>query len=123
MATLFYCWDAYVVQNTSGALFTGMNLCVHTIMYAYYACTYFGRLPNLIRAMITGFQLIQMLSGTAITIAHLHCDNTNLAQKANSQWALLMYISYFILFAKLFVESYITKKGKPSDDNQKKKIA
>lgn len=110
MATLLYCWDAYVLQNTSGALFTGMNLCVHAVMYGYYAFTYFGRLPNALRAVITGLQLLQMIAGTAITIAHLQCSNTNGAQKTNSSWALAMYISYFALFSKLFFDSYVAKE-------------
>lgn len=111
MATLLYCWDAYVVRNTSGALFTAMNLWVHSIMYGYYACTYFGRLPNGLRALITGLQLIQMVAGTSITIAHIQCDNTNSVQSSNSKWALLMYFSYFLLFGKLFIQSYLTKKS------------
>ena len=75
MATLMYCWDGYVVQNTGGAIFTGMNLCVHTIMYAYYAITYFGRVPNFFRALITALQLLQMIVGTTVTVMHLQCAN------------------------------------------------
>lgn len=110
MATLLYCWDAYVVRNTSGALFTGMNLCVHTVMYGYYALAYFGRLPNTVRAMITGLQLIQMVAGTSITIAYVWCENNNEEQTRNSKWALVMYFSYILLFGKLFIESYVTNK-------------
>jgi elongation of very long chain fatty acids protein 6 len=114
MATLMYCWNAYIVINTSGALFTGMNLVVHTIMYAYYAATYFGRLPNSLRALITGLQLLQMIAGTLITIQHLRCANTNSEQRTNSMWALAMYFSYFLLFGKLFIDSYLTKPVKKS---------
>jgi hypothetical protein len=105
-----YCWDGYVVQNQGGAIFTGMNLCVHTFMYLYYAATFFGRLPNYLRAVITSLQLIQMVIGTYVTIAHLNCLDITDSQRVNSMWAMGMYISYFILFAKLFVDQYIIKK-------------
>lgn len=110
IATLMYCWDGYVVQNQGGAIFTGMNLCVHTFMYLYYAATFFGRLPNYLRAVITSLQLIQMVIGTYVTIAHLNCLDITDSQRVNSMWAMGMYISYFILFAKLFVDQYIIKK-------------
>jgi hypothetical protein len=71
MATLLYCWDAYVRHNPSGSVFTGMNLCVHTIMYAYYAATFFGRLPNVLRVVITSLQLLQMVVGVAAVVTHL----------------------------------------------------
>lgn len=111
MATLLYCWDAYISCNTSGALFTGMNLCVHTIMYSYYALTYFGRLPNVLRAFITGLQILQMVAGMAITVAHIQCENASDAQAGNSKWALAMYFSFFLLFGKLFFDSYISTRA------------
>jgi elongation of very long chain fatty acids protein 6 len=109
MATLMYCWDAFILSNPSGGVFAGMNLCVHTIMYAYYAATYFGRLPNGLRVVITSLQLLQMLVGVAAVITHLQCENAERAVLVNSQWALAMYISYFVLFAKLFYDSYMFK--------------
>jgi elongation of very long chain fatty acids protein 6 len=112
MATLMYCWDGYVVRNSGGAIFTAMNLCVHTIMYAYYAATYFGRLPNFLRATITLLQLSQMVIGTVVTVVHVQCSGINQSQYYNSICALLMYLSYFVLFAKLFWESHVSKEKK-----------
>ena len=109
MATLMYCWDAYILHNPSGSVFTGMNLCVHTIMYAYYAATYFGRLPNSLRVVITSLQLLQMVVGVAAVVTHLGCETTEGDLLRNSQWALAMYFSYFVLFAKLFYDSYMVK--------------
>lgn len=112
MATLLYCWDAYVLHNPSGSVFTGMNLCVHTIMYAYYAATYFGRLPNSLRVAITTLQLAQMVVGVWAVVTHLQCPSTEGALRTNSQWALAMYFSYSVLFSKLFYDSYVAKKSK-----------
>lgn len=110
MATLLYCWDAYILHNPSGGVFTGMNLCVHTIMYAYYAATFFGRLPNGLRVVITSLQLLQMVVGVAAVVTHLRCADTAGDLLTNSRWALAMYFSYFVLFAKLFYDSYMVKK-------------
>ena len=110
MATLMYCWDAFILHNPSGSIFGCMNLSVHTIMYAYYAATYFGRLPNGLRVVITSLQLLQMVVGVVAVITHLQCDNTEGALKTNSQYALAMYFSYFFLFGKLFYDSYVVKK-------------
>lgn len=109
MATLMYCWDAFILHNPSGSVFGGMNLCVHTIMYAYYAATYFGRLPNGLRVVITSLQLLQMVVGVAAVVMHLQCEDTEGALKTNSQYALAMYFSYFLLFGKLFYDSYVVE--------------
>ena len=94
-----------------------MNLCVHTVMYSYYAATFFGRLPNALRGVITGLQLLQMAVGVSAVVTHLGClsdssDNSNSnseeALRFNSQCALAMYFSYLVLFGKLFYDSYLT---------------
>lgn len=116
--SLLFCWDAYVLRNPSGGVFTGMNLCVHTLMYSYYAATFFGRLPNVIRGLITALQLLQMGVGVAAVVTHLQClqkhgDQSSSSEhhmRINGYCALAMYFSYLVLFAKLFYDSYLAKK-------------
>jgi hypothetical protein len=80
-------------------------------MYSYYAATYFGRIPNFIRALITSLQLLQMAVGVTATVLHLQCYPQQVSdmQYRNSVLALVMYTSYLLLFSKLFMEQYITK--------------
>jgi len=103
VATLLYCWDAWSVQVQNGGWFAGMNLIVHSVMYSYYAACAFGaRFNNTVRLSITSLQILQMVAGVSIVV-HNMC--TCLDYKFNSYFALVMYVSYMLLFIQLFAAS------------------
>jgi hypothetical protein len=117
---MLYCWHAYVHAVPPGLWFATMNYFVHSIMYGYY---FMMNLSGLTRAIvkpiaktITTLQLLQMVVGmTAIAAAFYHKDNHPngcAVDRANSRMGLIMYTSYFILFASLFKKLYLTPKPK-----------
>jgi len=111
--TLFYCWHAWGLQVQNGGWFAGMNLIVHSVMYSYYAACAFGaRFNNTTRLSITSLQIIQMVAGVAIV---LHNTFTCLDYEFNTYFALVMYVSYMLLFVQLFVASLMTpRRREPS---------
>lgn len=117
IATLMYCWDAWGVQVQNGGWFAGMNLIVHSIMYSYYAACAFGqKFSNTTRLSITTLQILQMVAGVAIVVHNLV---TCLDHPINTYAALIMYISYMILFVKLFVASFSRSPRGKADANKK----
>uniref|UniRef100_A0A7S1MTL2 Elongation of fatty acids protein n=1 Tax=Neobodo designis TaxID=312471 RepID=A0A7S1MTL2_NEODS len=127
---MLYCWHAYLHGVAPGLWFASMNFFVHSIMYGYY---FMMNLSNVTRKIvkplaqtITTLQLLQMVVGmTAIVAAFYYLDNhpdSCAIDRANSRMGLIMYTSYFILFASLFKKLYLTPKpkgakGKKADDD------
>jgi len=119
VATLWYCWDAWGVQVQNGGWFAGMNLVVHSVMYSYYAACAFGaEFSKTTRLSITTLQILQMVAGTAIV---LHNMFTCFDYKFNTYFALVMYISYMILFVKLFAES-LSRPSRPKGKEDAQKV-
>merc|ERR550514_1606128 len=97
-----------------------MNFLVHSIMYFYYFCTAIGLYKYVAWSapFITTIQLLQMLGGWIFTfyVAKFQYEATakgikplEACQTATGNWklAMMMYTSYFILFAILFFDKYI----------------
>ena len=64
---------------------------------------------------ITLLQLTQMVVGIAVTVRAVVVQSGGgecHVNKTNSILGLLMYLSYFLLFLKLFIDSYVVKGGK-----------
>jgi len=92
-------------------------------MYSYYAARALGfRVPKKVAMVITSSQLIQMVIGAYVTyyaferkLANEPCN----ISYGTAKLALIMYGSYFALFAQFFVNSYLfvrdTKKFEKSD--------
>ena len=101
--------------NTYG---TAMNLTVHSVMYTWYAATRTGwKSPKWLMMFVTTIQLVQMVGGLIIAyIAGLSgrpgCNQWMQKHPLGVYCALGMYGSYFVLFAKLFVDNYIFPKKK-----------
>ena len=116
LATMCYCaWATMEVwrYNNTNPFFAGMNLCVHSIMYTWYAATRRGwRSPKWLMMCVTFLQLIQMVFGAGIVMiasSFLYEDDRCTWKKADpwgSTLCLFMYLSYFVLFGQLFATSY-----------------
>ncbi|KAL6047976.1 Elongation of very long chain fatty acids protein [Balamuthia mandrillaris] len=104
LATLIFCWEACALNVSTGVWFAGMNLTVHSIMYSYYCLTAMGyRFSQPLRLSITSLQISQMVMGLIIIVSQLSfCSEFH---ERNTYFGLAMYLSYFVLFAKLFVEN------------------
>lgn len=66
---------------------------------------------------ITTIQIIQMVIGMAITTYHLMIqDDANPAAcsavSSSARLGFVMYLSYFVLFAQLFMKKYLSKGSK-----------
>ncbi|AYU77317.1 fatty acid elongase, putative [Leishmania donovani] len=113
MTTMLYCWHSYAM-NISGALvFAGMNYAMHSLMYFYYficSCGY-RKYVRPSAPVITFLQIAQMVVGMTVQAVTLYvlgftnrrCDSN----AANARLGFMMYLSYFILFSKLFYDSYL----------------
>lgn len=124
---LLFTWFASFYQVTVGWPFIIMNTLVHTFMYYYYAVVEIGHRPKWNKLLTLG-QTTQMLLGLTFNAiwAYKIINGTCYCWKENLCKTLLiaccfMYGSYFILFAKLFVEKYITPSASPSAAKKTKK--
>merc|ERR1712194_940682 len=125
LATMLYSWygGVFVWQyNNTNTFFAGMNLCVHTIMYSWYAATRTGwRSPKSLMMFVTLIQLLQMVAGVTIVLIATYstvpgCGTWMREEPTGAKCCLFMYASYFVLFAKLFVDNYLT--GKKSEEGE-----
>jgi len=118
---LLFCWDAWVVNNAVGGLFAIMNLCVHSIMYAYYCAAAVGmRFPQILRKNITNLQLTQMVLGCSLCVYNMcNCNRT----PTNNYAGLAMYASYFALFLNFWVQQYVIMPRKKAEAARKEKAA
>lgn len=131
---LLYTWDTYFVELPAGVTFTCVNATVHTIMYFYYfLSTLYGK-PLKWNIYVTILQILQMIFGIFITIYCLYISftyeyndqwNLSLVQNLQKQFsfrqghyiskknilcACAMYLSYFYLFVRYFVNRYFDTK-------------
>ena len=114
ITVLLYSWYSYKDQVAGGGWFMTMNFCVHALMYSYYAARAAGcRVPRPLAALITAAQISQMAVG--VTVAALvwrwmprgDCPS----YPDNVVWAVLMYLSYLLLFSRFFYDAYVRRDG------------
>ncbi|GET87095.1 fatty acid elongase, putative [Leishmania tarentolae] len=113
LTTMLYCWHAYIHNISGGLVFAGMNYAMHSIMYLYYficSCGY-RKYVRPSAPVITLLQIAQMVVGMAVqavTLYILYFTNKRCDSNAtNARLGFMMYLSYFILFSKLFYDSYL----------------
>ncbi|XP_033355328.1 elongation of very long chain fatty acids protein 6-like [Bombus vosnesenskii] len=123
ITVLLYTWYSYGETSATGRWFTTMNLFVHSWMYSYYALKAMRfSLPKWIAITITMLQLLQMVIGCVIVFAayyYMQINECNVTL-SNIKFSLLMYFSYFILFARFFQKAYLSNE---SGDKAKKAYA
>ncbi len=90
-----------------------MNLCVHTLMYGYFALRAARfRVPRFVQQAITLLQLIQMIVGCIVNvIAYQYKQDGYICMTSYSNiiFSLVLYGAYMILFAHFFYSSYFQK--------------
>jgi len=132
LCTCLYCWYGTIViykyNPTILYVFAGMNLLVHSVMYTWFAACRTGwRSPKILMILVTLIQISQMIAGCIVTGIALSTDPAcewAAGDSLGSRSTILMYGSYFFLFAKLFVDNYCCKrapKGTKRHDAQKLK--
>jgi len=126
LTVMCYGFYTFSVFPSTGRWFMVMNYCVHSIMYSYYALRAMRiKVPTGFAMTITSLQLLQMVVGCAINLAALNYKSRGVAcdvSHTNITWSLLMYFSYFLLFARFFQQAYFTggssKRNSAADKKQ-----
>ncbi|XP_059180262.1 elongation of very long chain fatty acids protein 6-like [Centropristis striata] len=110
ITVLLYSWYCYKDQVAGGGWFMTMNYVVHSLMYSYYTARAAGlRVPRPFAMLITATQILQMVMGLTVLglvyrwMHHQHCTST----LDNITWGSLMYLSYLLLFASFFYNTYL----------------
>ncbi|KFM74513.1 Elongation of very long chain fatty acids protein 6, partial [Stegodyphus mimosarum] len=89
-----------------------MNYFAHSLMYTYYAMRAMRiKMPRFVAIIITTSQILQMVAGCFVSyFGYLTRRNGEFCQLPDNiaNYALLMYFSYFVLFARFFYNTYIT---------------
>ncbi|CAD1471872.1 unnamed protein product [Heterotrigona itama] len=123
ITVIYFTWHAYSLLVGTARWYIVMNYFVHSWMYSYYAVKAMEfKLPKRFAMMITTMQLLQMVVGAVVTGATYYyvkkgqkeCHATVL----NSTFGLLMYLSYFILFVRLFQKSYLSSNNEQKRQSQ-----
>ncbi|KAK9303208.1 hypothetical protein QLX08_004987 [Tetragonisca angustula] len=117
ITVIYYTWHAYALLVGTARWYIVMNYFVHSWMYSYYAAKAMEfKLPKWFAMIITTMQLLQMVVGASVTGATYYYVRENQkechATVLNSTLGLLMYLSYFVLFARLFQKSYLSSNVK-----------
>jgi len=134
LTVLLYAWYSFSEYTAAARWFIVMNYLVHSVMYTYYAFKAMRvRVPRGIAMVITSLQLIQMVVGCLVNVWAYQMKQSGLecgVSHQNINYSLLMYTSYFVLFARFFYNTYLSNdQKKPANlnsggdiDGKKKKI-
>jgi len=120
VTTLMSWWVMYSWYEPVQQWYVVMNSFVHSFMYSYYALRALKvRLPRPIAMGITTIQLMQMVFGVIVNVYTIWTMYLNGKPEdcPHRNWLGLkvsfgIYVPYTILFAKLFMDSYLPKKSK-----------
>ncbi|KAM6183462.1 very long chain fatty acid elongase 3 [Erethizon dorsatum] len=111
----------YKNKVPSGGWFMTMNFGVHAVMYTYYTLKAARvKYPRLLRMLVTSLQLLQMVMGTVVGILtyvwrqERGCHST----MEHFFWSFVLYLTYFILFAHFFHQTYIKPQVKTKTKSQ-----
>lgn len=118
---LMFTFFGYYKKVPSGGWFMTINLGVHAIMYTYYtlkACQI--NTPRILPILITSLQILQMLVGILVNIIAYFWRQKDGCYMTDNEffWFVLLYLSYFILFANFFIQAYIIPKDKAKIKSQ-----
>ncbi|XP_004428055.1 PREDICTED: elongation of very long chain fatty acids protein 3 isoform X1 [Ceratotherium simum simum] len=118
---LVYTSFGYKNKVSAGGWFMTMNYGVHAIMYTYYTLKAAKVTPpRWLPMLITSLQILQMFMGATISILNYiwrqdqGCHTTS----EHLFWSCILYMTYFILFARFFHQTYIMPKVKAKTKSQ-----
>jgi len=121
VTVLLYSWYSYGEFIAPARWFVTTNFVIHSFMYSYYALRALRvRIPKPIAVTITSLQIVQMVVGVTVNVhayfAKQKGESCDVSDR-NISLSLIMYASYFILFARFFYKAYLSKPsgGKPRD--------
>lgn len=113
ITVMMYCWYSYNDHIANCRVFVITNFAVHSPMYSYFAFRAMKfQFPKWVNMCITFLQLAQMIWGLLIVILTCMAYSAGrpcVTHYQNITFALLMYFSYFMLFANFFYKTYIVK--------------
>ncbi|CAL8140373.1 unnamed protein product [Orchesella dallaii] len=118
VTTLMSWWVMYHWYEPVQQWYVVMNSFVHSFMYTYYALRSLKiRVPRPIAMFITTIQLLQMVAGVTVSLYSYWIMSENPANCPHRNWfglkvSFAIYVPYTILFAKLFIDSYLVKPRK-----------
>jgi len=111
-----YTWFTYESYDATSRWFMVMNYLVHSLMYSYYGLKSMRiRVPRQISMCITFLQLSQMVVGVVVNIYSVMAKSSGVecfVETKHIVLALMMYASYFMLFAHFFYRAYFHSKAK-----------
>lgn len=120
VTVLLYAWYSYSDYIATARWFVCMNYLVHSVMYSYYALKALKfKVSRFVAMFITTAQLAQMIMGAAVNIWAYQvkqAGNECHVSYENIKISLIMYTSYFVLFAHFFRRAYMKK---PAVSDQK----
>jgi len=128
VTVLVYSWYAFTEYTAPARWFVCMNYIVHSAMYSYYALKAMHyRVPRFVSMVITTAQLMQMVLGCAVNLWAYQLKQSGegcSVSEQNIKLSLLMYFSYFVLFARFFYKAYVDQRAprKGVDSSAVKKI-
>lgn len=98
-----------------------MNFGVHAIMYTYYTLKAAKvRCPSMLPMLITSLQILQMFMGAIVgTLTFIWRQEQGCYTTVEDFfWSLVLYVTYFILFAHFFRQTYFRPKVKAMTKSQ-----
>jgi len=118
VTVLVYCWYSFSEYTAPARWFVVMNFIVHSLMYSYYCLKAMRiKVPRAAAMVITSLQLLQMFIGCFVNytaykykLQGMKCG----VSETNLKLSLLMYSSYFVLFARFFYNTYMQAHGSKS---------
>ena len=123
---VIYAWLVYSHRMAGARWFSAMNLCVHSIMYTYYALKAMPnvvRIPKWVSMIITTSQTLQMVAGTYVVAIAFYAHMMGQPCATNTYMSiisLIIYGSYLVLFARFFYQAYCVPAPRKSKEVAKK---
>ncbi|XP_076361195.1 very long chain fatty acid elongase 6-like isoform X1 [Tachypleus tridentatus] len=117
ITVLLFSWYSYTEHIAPARWYVVMNYIVHSIMYSYFALRALRyNVPRYVAMVITTSQILQMVVGAYVSYlgyqVKLRGEFCQISEDT-AKLAILMYLSYFVLFARLFYNAYLQpKRGK-----------
>ncbi|GFY38401.1 elongation of very long chain fatty acids protein 6 [Trichonephila inaurata madagascariensis] len=116
ITVLLFTWYSYTEHIAPARWFVVMNYFAHSLMYTYYAMRAMRiKMPRFVAIIITTSQILQMVAGCFVSyFGYITRRKGEFCQLPDdvASYALLMYASYFVLFARFFYNTYISPPGK-----------